>query len=182
MFHLFCLVLDSINKVPWSQALSGLRVPDISLTRLLADYLTSTRLTPYYSESILFNFLLIPILSTVTNFRCCRHRLFCGPFEKCLCGTIATKLSDELERSSSSSSNHRFPYSKPAWRCRYCAQAPCSIQDWMLGVVGGVACDERKHEHPTWSRLSGSTLWHSGTEGAVDRFVKFIFFILFFLI
>jgi hypothetical protein len=42
--------------------LSGLRAPDISLTRLLADYSTSTRLTPSYSESTLFNFLLIPCL------------------------------------------------------------------------------------------------------------------------
>jgi hypothetical protein len=35
------------------------------LTRLLADYSTSTRSTPYYSESTIFNFLLIPILPTV---------------------------------------------------------------------------------------------------------------------
>jgi hypothetical protein len=47
--------------------LSGLRAPDISLTRLFADYLTSTRLTPYYSESTIFNFLLIPILPTETD-------------------------------------------------------------------------------------------------------------------
>jgi hypothetical protein len=53
MFHLLRLVLDSIDKVPWSQALSGLRAPDISLTRLLVNTLTSTRLTPYYSESII---------------------------------------------------------------------------------------------------------------------------------
>jgi hypothetical protein len=44
--------------------LSGLRAPDILLTRLLADYLTLTRLTPYYSESTIFNFILIPILPT----------------------------------------------------------------------------------------------------------------------
>jgi hypothetical protein len=56
--------------------LSGLRAPDISLTRLLADYLTSTRLTPYYSESIIFNFLLIPILLTNTiTIRGCKPSL-----------------------------------------------------------------------------------------------------------
>jgi hypothetical protein len=44
--------------------LSGLRAPGISLARLLVDYLTLTCLTPYYSESTMFNFLLIPILPT----------------------------------------------------------------------------------------------------------------------
>jgi hypothetical protein len=51
----------------WSQALSGLRAPDILLTRLLVDYLPLTRLTPHYSESTSFNFLLIPFLPTLEN-------------------------------------------------------------------------------------------------------------------
>jgi hypothetical protein len=50
-----------------SQALSGLRAPDISLTRLLVDYSSTLHLTPHYSESIIFNFLLIPILLTVAK-------------------------------------------------------------------------------------------------------------------
>jgi hypothetical protein len=68
MFHLLCLVLDSIEKVPFITCVvraSGSGHFAYPFTcRLLA---VDSHLTPHYSESTIFNFLLIPILPTRTD-------------------------------------------------------------------------------------------------------------------
>jgi hypothetical protein len=68
MFHLLHLVLDSIEKVPNHRRCPGFGLRDISLTRLLVDYSSTTHLTPHYSESTMFNFLLFSILP---RYSCC---------------------------------------------------------------------------------------------------------------